>query len=147
MRKKSLLILAMVVALSMTTLIAATIYTTFNVGMTATVPVVVDATKVTIGIGSSTYHSGDSISLPWGQIQIGTNTQSLTITNNANVALVPAVSSTDLPSGWELSLSLPTDQTNVAAGGSATATLTLTVPSNATAGTYSWSASIEVTYG
>lgn len=129
--KKTLVILGLLCALSLVVVISAAVMYTFNVNMTATV-----ATQgtVTVTINGQNYANGQAITLNWGTVQWGANTQSITIINNANVAVTPSLAASSLPSGWTLTLSL---NQAIAAGQQATGTLTLDVPSGSSSGTYS----------
>ena len=89
---------------------------------------------MTVTINGQNYANGQAITLNWGTVQWGANTQSITIINNANVAVTPSLAASSLPSGWTLTLSL---NQAIAAGQQATGTLTLDVPSGSSSGTYS----------
>ena len=141
MRKKTLLILVSVCALSMVTLISAlTAFYTFSVSMTATVA---SQGSVSILINSGNYTNGAPITLDWGAVQWGDNTKAITIVNNANTALTPGIGTSSLPSGWALTLSL---NQPIPAGQNATGTLTLNVPTSTAAGSYSPTATITVSH-
>ena len=141
MRKKTLLILVSVCALSMVTLISAlTALYTFNVSMTATVA---SQGSVSILINSGNCTNGAPITLDWGAVQWGDNTKAITIVNNANTALTPGIGTSSLPSGWALTLSL---NQAIPAGQNATGTLTLNVPTSTVAGSYSPTATITVSH-
>lgn len=93
---------------------------------------------------SRIYHNGDAIPLNWGTVHGGTNTKTVTITNNANVNLRPHLTVTlpHLPRGWTLTLSL--ENQLIRAGRSATGTITLTLPAHPTPGNYNWRVSIAL---
>ena len=102
MRKKNILLLVLVCALSTVTLVSAlTVLSVFTIPMTATV-----ATQgsVAITINGQAYTDGTPIG--WGTVYWGTTTESITIQNNANTALTPSIVNTGLPTGWSIS-SLP----------------------------------------
>lgn len=100
---------------------------------------------VTIQGDNSVYASdGASVPFKWGTVNLGENTKTVTITNQANVNLKPhlTITSPNLPSGWTLTFSL--DNQPIPAGQSATGTLTLNVPANTHVGNYNWGASITL---
>jgi len=139
LRKKSLLILLTVVALSAIMLIsAATIYTLNFTTMTANVA---QSGTVTVTVNTQNYTNGQSLTFDWGTVAIGQNTLSIIIYNNVNAPVTPSITPTNLPSGWTLTLS---DTSAISAYGTVTRSLELTVPSNPTAGDYSWSATLNV---
>ena len=99
--------------------------------------------SVTVTIqGDNTVYVSDKASIPvkWGTINIGENTKTVTITNQANVNLKAHLSTANLPQGWMLTFSL--DNQPIAAGYLATGTLTLIVPGDTHVGSYNWGASI-----
>jgi hypothetical protein len=139
LRKKSLLILFTVVALSAIMLIsAATIYTTLTLNMTAHVA---EAGTVTITINNVNYTNAQTLSLPWNTVNVGDNTVAVKIYNNVNTAVTPTITPTGLPTGWTLTLS---DTGSIPARGVVTRNLVLTVPADSNAGDYSWSAVLNV---
>jgi len=74
----------------------------------------------------------------WGTVVIGANTESLWIENDGTVSVIlNLVVSASLPVGWTETWNY--DGTPVTVGETRSVTITLTVPSGATAGTYSWS--------
>lgn len=103
------------------------------------------AVTVTFG-GNGEVYTSDKASIPlkWGTVNIGANTQTVTITNEGSVNLTPHLTFTspNLPQGWTLTFSL--ENQPIPAGTSATGTLTLNVPANASAGTYIWGTSITL---
>jgi hypothetical protein len=104
------------------------------------------AVTVTIDGDSAVYMcSGASIPLSWGSIQVGDNTQTITITNNGNTNLKPHLTaSSSLPTGWTLTCSL--ENQPIPKGESATGTLTLNIPAHTPSGSYSWHAGITLTH-
>jgi flagellar basal body-associated protein FliL len=79
LRKKSLLIIFSVVALSAIMVIsAATIYT-FNFSMNAKVD---ETGTVTITVGGVTYNNNDQLTVDWSSVTPGLNTYQVTIHNN-----------------------------------------------------------------
>lgn len=139
MKKKNILLLVLVCALSTVTLVSAlTVLSVFTIPMTATVATQGSAA---ITINQQAYTSGTPIN--WGTVNWGTTNESITIQNNANTALTPSIVNSGLPTGWSLTLSL---NQPIAAGQSATGTLTLTVPNTAASGDNSWSSAISVSY-
>ena len=141
MRRKSLLILLSVFVLSTVLLISAAILYTFPINMSATVPA---QGSVTIRVDSTNYTNGQPMTVNWGTVNWGTNNKAINITNNANVALTPHITTTGLPSGWGLTLSL--EDLSIAIGSTAQGNLILTIPTGTAHQTYSWSASITVEY-
>lgn len=138
MQKKSLLILATVVALSAIMVIsAATIYS-LNFTMNANVA---QAGTVTITVNNTNYTNGQALTLDWGTVTSGQNTVSIKIYNNVNAPVTPSIGTTNLPTDWTLNLS---DVSSIPANGVVTRTLVLTVPANPTAGPYTWSAILNV---
>ena len=138
MRKKSLLIIATVVALSAVMLVSALSYLTFTFNMNATV---VEGGTVTVTIGSTTYNTGQSLALNWGTVTPGQQyTQAITIHNDVNNAVTPSIATTSLPSGWTLALS---STAAIPANSDAALNLVLTVSSTAPAGsTPAWTATL-----
>ena len=96
--------------------------------------------------GDNRVYSGDDPSIPfkWGTVNIGENTKTITITNNAKVNLKAhlTLASPNLPLGWTLIFSL--DNQPIPAGRSVTGTLTLNVPAHTLVGNYNWGASITL---
>jgi hypothetical protein len=139
LRKKSLLILSVVVALSAVMLIsAATIYTSLTLNMTANIA---EAGTVTITLNNVNYTNTQTLPVAWGTVVAGANNYEVKIYNNVNAAVTPVITPTGLPTGWTLTLS---DNSAIAPNGVVTRNLVLTVPSNPTAGSYSWSAVLNV---
>ncbi len=138
MTKKSISIIAAVIALSAIMVIsAATVYTLNFTSMTANVPYLGD---ITITIGSTTYSNGQSLPLDWGTVNVGINTMSITIHNLSIAPVTPAIVSGGLPSGWQLTLS---STAAISAGQSSTINIVLTVPSGVAMGSYGpWTAMI-----
>ena len=97
---------------------------------------------VTVTVEGKVYTNVASIPVKWGTVNNGANTQTITITNHANVNLKPhlALTSPNLPRGWTLTFSL--ENQLIPAGKSATGTLNLNVPANTLAGNYNWGAHI-----
>ena len=99
---------------------------------------------VTIQGDSKVYSSQEApIPIQWNNVNLGENTKTVTINNQANVNLKTHLtfSSPNLPVGWTLTFSL--DNQIVPAGQSAKGTLTLTVPDDAVVGNYNWGAKIS----
>jgi hypothetical protein len=153
MRKKGLLIIATVVALSAIMVISAATIFRVNINMNASVspsstptpnpsPTPTPTGTVTIVIGTTTYTDGQTIdNFGWGTVHSGDNTQEITINNNRNEAVTPSIATTGLPTGWTLSLS----NTNpILAGQSVQMNIVLHVPSDAASGSYSWTAELNV---
>ena len=138
MKKKGLLILATVVALSSVMIVSAASYLTLTLNMNATVA---ESGTVTVTIDGTTYNTGQSLSINWGTVTPGQQyTHSITIHNNVNNAVTPAVATTGLPSGWTLALS---SNAAIPATSDATLNLVLTVSSTAPAGsTPAWTATL-----
>ena len=129
MRKKSFLILATVVTLSAVMLVSAVSYLTFTFNMNATV---VEGGTVTVTIGSTTYTTGQSLSIDWGSVTPGqVKTQAIIIHNNVNAPVTPSIANTGLPSGWSLAIS---NTTAIPAFSDSTMNVVLTVSSTASAG-------------
>ena len=139
--RKSLLILVAVCALSIVTLISASVLYTFSLTMNSSVAV---QGTVTVRIDATDYVNGAPITVNWGSVGWGNNTKSITITNNANTPLTPHLAVTGLPTGWTLAFSL--EGQSISANAASSGTLTLAVPSGAVSGTQSWSASLTVEY-
>ena len=137
MRKKSLLIL-LVIGLSFILLVSAASYLSFTFNMNATIS---ETGSVTITVDETTYTDGQSMTFNWGAVNVGENTHSVTITSTVNKAVTPSISAPDIPSGWSLSLN---DTSAIPAFGTVTRSLVLTIPSNPTAGSYSWSSVLTV---
>ncbi len=138
MRKKSLLILATVVALSAIMVISATTIYSLNFNMNANIA---PSGTVTITIGSTDYTNGQTLDINWTTVNVGANNQAITIHNNVNTPVTPSIVGTGLPSGWTLTLS---DNSAISAFGTTTINIVLTVPSNQAAGPYSWTAVLNV---
>jgi hypothetical protein len=138
LRKKSLLILG-VIGLSLVLLVSAASYLSFTFNMSATVA---EAGAVTITVDSTTYNTGESMSFNWGTVSVGANTHIVTITSTVNKNVTASISAPGIPSGWTLGLN---DTSAIPAFGTVTRELVLTVPSNPTAGTFSWSSVLTVT--
>lgn len=139
LKKKSLLIIAAVISLSAVMLIsAATIYTSLTLNMSANV---LEAGSVTITINNVNYTNTQSLAVGFGSIGAGTNEVAIKIYNNVNTAVTPSITPTGLPTGWTLTLS---DTSSIPVNGVVTRSLVLTVPSSPTAGSYSWSAVLNV---
>ena len=141
MRKKLFLILISICALSIVTLISASILYTFSISMNSSVAV---QGTVTVRIDGTDYANGAPITVNWGSVGWGANNKSITITNNANTALTPHLTVSGLPASWTLAFSL--EGQSIATNNAATGTLTLNVPTGAASGTQSWSASLTVEY-
>ena len=138
MKKKSLLILS-VIAISAVLLVSAASYLSFTFNMTATVG---ESGAVTVTVDGTTYSDGQNMNLNWGTVTAGDNSHTVTITSTVNKAVTPSISAPGLPSGWSLNLN---DTSAIPAFGTVTRSLVLTVPTNPTAGSYSWSAVLSVT--
>lgn len=139
MKKKSLLIISIIVALSALTIISAAITYTLNFNMSANVA---EGGTVTITIGSTDYTNGQSLTNNWGTVTPGQQyTQAITIHNNVNNAVTPSIVATGLPTGWTLTLS---DTSAISAYGTVSRNLVLNVPSNALASSPSWTAVLTV---
>ena len=140
MKRKSLLILSFVVALSALMVISAAITYTLNFNMSANVA---ESGTVTITIGSTDYTNGQSLNINWGTVTPGQpSNQAITIHNNVNNAVTPSIVATGLPTGWTLTLS---DTSAISAFGTVTRNIVLNVPSNALASNPSWTAVLTVT--
>jgi hypothetical protein len=137
LKKKSLLILS-VIGLSLVMLVSAASYLSFTFNMNATVA---EAGAVTITVDSTTYTTGQSMSFNWGTVTVGENTHTVTITSTVNKAVTPSISAPGIPSGWTLGLN---DTSAIPAFGTVVRDLVLTVPSNPTAGSFSWSSVLTV---
>jgi hypothetical protein len=134
--KKSISLIIAVAALSAIMVISAATVYTFNTTNQATVPI---SGTVTVTIGSTTYNDGQTLPIDWGVVSIGQNTKQITINSIVNTPVTPAITSSNLPSGWTLTLS----NTNpISAGASVTMNIVLTVPSGALATSYNWNAQI-----
>ena len=141
MRKKLLLILISICALSIGTLISASVLYSFSVTMNSTVA---PQGSASILIDSGNYTDGASITLDWGTVLWGANNKTITIVNNANTALTPSITTSSLPTGWTLTLSL---NQPIPAGQQAAGTLTLYVPTGTAAASYtSMTATIVVSF-
>jgi hypothetical protein len=139
LKKKSLLILATVAALSAIMLVSAVSYLTFTFNMNANVT---EGGTVTVTIGSTTYNTGQSLSVDWGSVTPGqVKTQAITIHNNVNAPVTPSIAATGLPSGWSLALS---STAAIPAFSDAPMNLVLTVSSTAPAGPVTaWTATLS----
>ena len=111
----------------------------YNMPQTGSIPTVL---SVGIKTDGTTWTNGTSIA--WGTLnQSSTPTKSVEFANTGTIPISSiAFVSIGLPSGW--SLTMPSLTTVLNPKQSATGTLTLTVPSNATAGDYSWNSIITV---
>jgi hypothetical protein len=139
LKKKSILILSFVVALSALMVISAAITYTLSFNMSANVA---ESGTVTITIGSTDYTNGQSLNINWGTVTPGQqSTQAITIHNNVNNAVTPSIVATGLPTGWTLTLS---DTSAISAFGTVSRNLVLSVPSNALASNPSWTAVLTV---
>ena len=139
MKKKSLLILSTVVALSAIMVISAALTYTLNFNMNANV---LESGAVTITIGGTTYNNNDNLAINWTTVTPGQQyTKTMTITSTVNNAVTPTLTPTGLPSGWTLTLS---DTSAIPAKGTVTRDLVLTVPSDALASSPSWTAVLTV---
>lgn len=140
MRKRSFLIIGSVMALSSILLISAALIFTLNFNMNATVA---ETGAVTVTIGSTTYNNGETLSIDWGTVTPGqTYSNVVTIHNNVNKAVTPAITPTNLPSGWTLTLN---DTSSIPAKSDSVRSIVLTVPSNALASSPSWTATLTAT--
>lgn len=137
MKKKSLLFLVSVVALAVVMLVSGLVFYVLNVTMTATVET---QGTVTVKIDNQTWENGTTI--PWGTIHVGTNTLPIIITSNVNTVLTASITGVPTGSSWTIALSL--NSTTVAPFDTASGNIVLTLPSNAVANTYSWSATLMV---
>ncbi len=140
MKRRSLLIISAVIALSAIMLISAAAIFSLNFDMNATVP---PTGAVTVTIGSTTYSDDESLSIDWGTVTPGTPmTTTVIINNGANYPVTPAIEATGLPtapSGWSLTLN---DTSTIPAYTNVTRDIVLTVPIGALAGTPSWTAKL-----
>ena len=135
MRKKSLLFLVSVVALAVIMLVSGLVFYVLNITMTATVQ---PQGTVTVLISGTTWTNASTI--PWGTVYVGNNTLPINITSNVNTVLTPSISGA--PAGWAITLAL--NSTTIAPFSTASGNIVLTIPSNAVANTYSWSATLMV---
>jgi hypothetical protein len=140
-RKKSLLIIVTVMALSAVMVISAASLFSFNVNMNANV---LEAGAVTVTVDSTTYNTGESFAVNWGDVQPGqTYTKSVTIHNNVNAVVTPSITSTLSSAYGTITLS---SLTPIAANTDATVNIVFTVSSTAPAGTISaWTAALSAT--
>lgn len=137
MKRKSLLLIFSVIALSAIMIVSAALVYTLNSTQDTTVPPI---GTVTITIDTVTYTTGQTWDFTWLNPEIGTpNVKAITINNNYNTPITPALVATGLPAGWTLTLS-STDP--IANGASVQRNVVLTIPSGTAAGPYSWSAQI-----
>jgi hypothetical protein len=140
MKKKNLLIITLILALSSLMIISAAVTYTLNFNMSANVA---EAGTVTITIGSTDYTNGQSLNINWGTVNAGQQyTQAITIRNNVNNAVTPSIVATGLPAGWTLTLN---DTSAISAFGTVSRNLVLNVPSNALVSNPSWTAVLTVT--
>ncbi len=134
MKKKSILIMIAVITLSTVTVISAASIYSLNFTMTANVAQV---GAVTVTIDGTTYNDGNQLAINWGTVTAGQYTKAVQIHNNVNAPVTPNIVTTNIPSGWTLTLS----STNaVPAGATTNVNIILTVPSSPSAGSYGWTA-------
>jgi hypothetical protein len=138
LKKKSLLILATVLALSVVMLVSAASYLTFTFNMTGTVG---EGGTVTVNIGGTTYNTGDSFPIAWGTVSPGqTYTQSITIHNNVNTPVTPGISTSLSSTYGTITLS---SNAAIPANGQTTVNVVFTVSSSAPAGAIpAWTATL-----
>jgi hypothetical protein len=138
LKRKSLLILATVVALSVVMLVSAASYLTFTFNMTGTV---LEGGTVTVTIGTTTYNTGDSFPIAWDTVSPGqTYTQSITIHNNVNNAVIPGIATTLSSTYGTITLS---SVAPIAANGQTTVNIVFTVSGTAPAGAIpAWTATL-----
>jgi hypothetical protein len=143
LKRKSLLILATVVALSVVMLVSAASYLTFTFNMTGTIA---EGGTVTVTIGTTTYNTGQSLDINWNTIAAGnvvpvqTYTQSITIHNNVNNAVTPGIATTLSSTYGTITLS---STTAIPANGQTTVNVVFTVSSTAPAGAIpAWTATL-----
>jgi len=139
-KKKGFLLLLSVIALSAVMIISAASYFTMNIGMTANVQ---EGGTVTVTIDSTTYQSGATLDINWGDIVAGQSyNREITINNQVNTAVTPSISTTGtLPGGSSITLS---DTSEIPAFGSRNCNLVLNVGPNPVMGSYTWSAVLSV---
>jgi hypothetical protein len=135
MKKKSLLLLFTVLALTVVMVISGLMVYLLNINMSATVS---QQGTVTVFIDDQQWNNGTTI--PWGTVSYGDNYLPINITSNVNTALTPSIEGA--PEGWIISLSL--NSTTIDAFGAVTGNVVLTVPSDALAQEYNWASTLTV---
>jgi hypothetical protein len=138
LKRKSLLILAIVVALSAVMLVSAVSYLTFTFNMTGTV---LEGGTVTVTIDNTSYNTGDSLPIAWGSVSPGQQyTHSITIHNNVNTPVTPGIATTLSSTYGTIALS---STTAIPANGQATVNVVFSVSSTAPAGAIpTWTATL-----
>lgn len=92
MRKKLILAAITIVALSAVMVISAAITYNLTTNMNANIA---EVGSVTVTVDSTTYNTGDALSINWGTVTPGqTYTKAVTIHNGANIAVTPSLTST-----------------------------------------------------
>ncbi|MCW4024080.1 MAG: hypothetical protein NWF01_03480 [Candidatus Bathyarchaeota archaeon] len=135
MKKKSILLLFSVLALTVVIVISGLIVYLLNINMSATVGQQGD---VTVFIAEQQWTNGTTI--PWGTVHFGDNYLPINITSNVNTELTPTIAGA--PTGWTISLSL--NSTTIDAFGAVTGNVVLTVPSGALAQEYNWASTLTI---
>ncbi len=139
MKGKSLFLLGTVIALSAIMVLSAAVIYTLNFNMNATVA---ESGSITVTIDGTAYADGESLAIDWGSVTPGQqHNKTITITSTRNQPVTPSIAATGLPTGWTLALN---DTSPIPAFGSSARNIVLTVPSDAEAGTSSWSAALTV---
>jgi hypothetical protein len=140
LKKKTLLIISLIAALSTVMIISAAVTYNLSFNMSANVA---EQGTVTVTIGSTDYTNGQSLNINWGTVTPGQQyTQAITIHNNVNNAVTPSIVATGLPTGWTLTLD---DTGAISAFGTVSRNLVLNIPSNALVSSPSWTAVLTVT--
>jgi hypothetical protein len=97
LKKKLLFAVISILALSAIMVISAAITYNLSTSMNANIA---EAGSVTVTVDSTTYNTGDSLSINWGTVTPGqTYTKAVTIHNSANIAITPSLTNT-LPSTY-----------------------------------------------
>jgi hypothetical protein len=140
LKKKTLLIISLIAALSTVMIISAAVTYNLSFNMSANVA---EQGTVTVTIGSTDYTNGQSLNINWGTVTPGQQyTQAITIQNNVNNVVTPSIVATGLPTGWTLTLN---DTSALSAFGTVSRNLVLNIPSNALVSSPSWTAVLTVT--
>jgi hypothetical protein len=136
-KKTSILVIITIALISIGTVYAAAIALSahYSIPQTATAPIGVSASFT---INGQAWTNGTSIS--WGQLQLGTNTMPLTVTNTGSVVIATVtITNTGLPNGWTETITMGTP-----IGSTIPGTITLNADASVI-GTQTWTSTITLT--
>ena len=135
--KASLIIVAIVLAVTFGVVAAATLWQTMHPN-TGNVP---EAVGVSLRLNGNTFANGASVD--WGVLHEGTQQHVLNVENVGNVAFTVTVTTESLPSGWTQTWTQ--EGATVTPGASVSGNLVLTIPADPEAGDYTWSMTVTGT--